>query len=149
MNVMTAAIGPGYFFEDLQIGMEASLVHTVSGEAVSAFAQISGDLNPIHLDEAYAKETPFRRRIAHGMLSAAYISAVFGTKLPGPGCIYISQTLNFKAPVHIGDHVTATVKISDLIEHRKRAIFACTCSVGAKVVLEGEAVIMIPSRAGK
>ncbi len=149
MNVMTAAIGPGYFFEDLQIGMEASLVHTVSGEADSAFAQISGDLNPIHLDEAYAKETPFRRRIAHGMLSAAYISAVFGTKLPGPGCIYISQTLNFKAPVHIGDHVTATVKISDLIEHRKRAIFACTCSVGAKVVLEGEAVIMIPSRAGK
>lgn len=149
MNIMTAAIGPGYFFEDLQIGMEASLVHTVSGDAVSAFAQISSDLNPIHLDEAYAKETPFRRRIAHGMLSAAYISAVFGTKLPGPGCIYISQTLNFKAPVHIGDHVTATVKISDLIEHRKRAIFACACSVGAKVVLEGEAVIMIPSRAGK
>ncbi len=149
MNVMTAAIGQGYFFEELQIGMEASLVHTVSGDAISAFAQISGDLNPIHLDEAYAKETHFRRRIAHGMLSAAYISAVFGTKLPGPGCIYISQTLNFKAPVHIGDHVTATVKISGLIEHRKRAIFACTCSVGAKVVLEGEAVIMIPSRAGK
>ena len=146
---MTAAIEPGYFFEDLQIGMEASLVQIVTGEVIDAFAHLSGDLNPIHLDDAYAKETPFRRRIAHGMLGAAYISAVFGTKLPGPGCIYISQTLNFKAPVHIGDHVTATVRISDLIEHRKRAIFACACMVGEKTVLEGEAVIMIPSRAGK
>jgi 3-hydroxybutyryl-CoA dehydratase len=147
--MMTTAIGPGYFFEDLHIGMEASLVQIVSGDGILAFAQVSGDVNPIHLDEAYAKETPFKRRIAHGMLSAAYISAVFGTKLPGPGCIYISQTLNFKAPVHIGDHVTAIVRISDLIEHRKRAIFACACSVGEKAVLEGEAVIMIPSRAGK
>ncbi len=146
---MTAAIRPGYFFEDLHIGMEASLVHIVSGDGLDTFAQVTGDLNPIHLDEAFAKETPFRRRIAHGMLSAAYISAVFGTKLPGPGCIYISQTLNFKAPVHIGDQVTATVRVSDLIEHRKRAIFACACSVGEKIVLEGEAVIMIPSRGGK
>lgn len=146
---MSAAIGSGYFFEDLRIGMEASLIQVVSGDGLVAFAQISGDQNPIHLDDDYAKGTPFRRRIAHGMLSASYISAVFGTKLPGPGCIYISQTLNFKAPVHIGDRVTATVKISDLIEHRKRAIFACACSVGEKVVLEGEAVIMIPSRNGK
>ncbi len=83
------------------------------------------------------------------MLSAAYISAVFGTKLPGPGCIYISQTLNFRAPVHIGDEVTATVRISDLIGPRKRAIFACHCAVGEKVVVEGEAVIMIPSRSPK
>ncbi len=146
---MDIAVGPGHFFEDLYIGMEASLVQVVAGDAILAFAQVSGDVNPIHLDDAYAKATPFRRRIAHGMLSAAYISAVFGTKLPGPGCIYISQTLNFKAPVHIGDHVTATVRISDLIEHRKRAIFFCACAVGEKVVLEGEAVIMIPSRAGK
>ncbi|MBI4725563.1 MAG: hypothetical protein HY765_11465 [Rhodomicrobium sp.] len=72
---------------------------------------------------------------------------MFGTKLPGPGCIYISQTLNFRAPVHIGDEVVATVKISDLFEHRKRAIFTCACKVGDKVVVEGEAVIMIPSRA--
>ncbi len=146
---MTAAIGPGYFFEDLQIGMEASLVQTVNAEGIEAFAQISGDVNPIHLDDTYAKETPFQRRIAHGMLSASYLSAVFGTKLPGPGCVYISQTLNFKAPVYIGDHVTATVQVADLIEHRKRAIFTCTCLVGEKVVLEGQAVLMIPSRAGK
>jgi 3-hydroxybutyryl-CoA dehydratase len=146
---MTGGIGPGHYFEDLQVGMEASLVQIVGGDDIHAFAQVSGDLNPIHLDDAYAKETPFRRRIAHGMLSAAYISAVFGTKLPGPGCVYISQTLNFRAPVHIGDHVTATVKISDLIEHRKRAIFSCHCAVGEKVVLEGEAVLMVPSRTPK
>ncbi|MGO8955565.1 MAG: MaoC family dehydratase [Rhodomicrobium sp.] len=146
---MTGGVGPGHFFEDLYVGMEASLVQIVGGDDIHAFAQVSGDINPIHLDDAYAKETPFRRRIAHGMLSAAYISAVFGTKLPGPGCVYISQTLNFRAPVHIGDHVTATVKISDLIEHRKRAIFSCQCAVGEKVVLEGEAVIMIPSRTPK
>ncbi|MGO9867587.1 MAG: MaoC family dehydratase [Rhodomicrobium sp.] len=146
---MSSETAPGHFFEDLHIGMEASLVQIVGGDDIHAFAQVSGDVNPIHLDDAYAKETPFRRRIAHGMLSAAYISAVFGTKLPGPGCIYISQTLNFKAPVHIGDHVTATVRVSDLIEHRKRAIFACACAVGGKVVLEGEAVMMVPSRAPK
>jgi len=146
---MTGGIGPGHYFEDLLVGMEASLVQIVGGDDIHAFAQVSGDVNPIHLDEAYAKETPFRRRIAHGMLSAAYISAVFGTKLPGPGCVYISQTLNFRAPVHIGDHVTATVKISDLIERRKRAIFSCHCAVGEKVVLEGEAVLMVPSRTPK
>jgi 3-hydroxybutyryl-CoA dehydratase len=146
---MTIAAGPGCFFEDLHVGMEASLVQTVTGEAIHAFAQISGDTNPIHLDEAYAKETQFRRVIAQGMLTASYISAVLGTKLPGPGCIYISQTLNFKAPVHIGDKVTATVRISDLIAHRKRAIFSCVCTVGEKTVLEGEAVILAPSRAGK
>jgi 3-hydroxybutyryl-CoA dehydratase len=146
---MTTTIGPGYYFEDLHAGMEASIVHIVSSEGIQSFAELSGDVNPIHLDEAYAKETPFRRRIAHGMLSASYISAVFGTKLPGPGSVYISQTLNFKAPVHIGDRVTTTVRISDLIEHRKRAIFTCACVVGEKVVLEGEAVLMVPSRAAK
>lgn len=147
---MTAdGIVPGHYFEDLAIGMEASLVQTVGPGDLLAFAELTGDRNPIHLDDGYAKETPFRRRIAHGMLSAAYISAVFGTKLPGPGCIYISQTLNFRAPVHIGDEVTATVRVSDLIGARKRAIFACHCAVGEKVVVEGEAVIMIPSRSLK
>jgi 3-hydroxybutyryl-CoA dehydratase len=146
---MTTTMGPGYFFEDLHVGMEASIAHIVSREAIQAFADLSGDNNPIHLDEDYAKETPFRRPVAHGILSASYISAIFGTKLPGPGSIYISQTLNFRAPVHIGDHVIATVRLSDLIEHRKRAIFTCACSVGDKIVLEGEAVLMVPSRIAK
>jgi 3-hydroxybutyryl-CoA dehydratase len=145
---MTGDIGPGLYFEDLFVGMEACLTHVVGPYDLHMFAHLTGDANPIHLDDGYAKETPFRRRIAHGMLSASYISAVFGTKLPGPGCIYISQTLNFRAPVHIGDPVITTVRISDLIAHRRRAIFTCACAVGEKVVVEGEAVIMIPSREG-
>jgi 3-hydroxybutyryl-CoA dehydratase len=143
---MAEEIGLGHYFEDLRVGMEASLIQTVGDGDLHLFARLTGDANPIHLDESFAAETPFKRRIAHGMLSAAYISAVLGTKLPGPGCIYISQTLNFRAPVHIGDEVTARVRISDLIENRKRAIFACACAVGGKIVVEGEAVIMIPSR---
>jgi 3-hydroxybutyryl-CoA dehydratase len=143
---MAEEIGLGHYFEDLRVGMEASLIQTVGDGDLHLFARLTGDANPIHLDESFAAETPFKRRIAHGMLSAAYISAVLGTKLPGPGCIYISQTLNFRAPVHIGDEVTARVRISDLIENRKRAIFACACAVGSKIVVEGEAVIMIPSR---
>jgi 3-hydroxybutyryl-CoA dehydratase len=144
---MSAGIGPGHYFEDLSVGMEASLVRTVGGNDLHVFASLTGDANPIHLDEAYAAATAFRQRIAHGMLSASFISAVFGTQLPGRGCIYISQTLNFRAPVYIGDHVTATVRISTLIEPRKRAIFTCACTVGRKIVVEGEAVIQVPSRA--
>ncbi len=143
---MSIDIGPGYHFEDLSIGMQASLAHTVTAEDIDAFAHISGDVNPVHLDEAYAATTPFKQRIAHGILTASYISAALGTKLPGPGCIYISQTLNFKAPVRIGAEVIATVKITDLIPEKRRAIFHCVCMVGEKAVLEGEAVMMVPSR---
>jgi 3-hydroxybutyryl-CoA dehydratase len=99
------------YFEDLTVGQEASLSKTVTEADIVAFAEVSGDRNPVHLDAAYAATTMFKERIAHGMLSAAYISAVFGMKLPGPGAIYISQTLNFKAPVKIGDTVVATVKV--------------------------------------
>ncbi len=144
---MTSEVGPGHFFEDLSIGMEASIAHTVTAQDIADFARVSGDVNPVHLDEAHAATTPFKKRIAHGALTASYISAVFGTKLPGPGCIYVSQTLNFKAPVHIGHEVVTTVKITDLIPEKRRAIFHCVCKVGEKTVLEGEAVLMVPSRA--
>jgi 3-hydroxybutyryl-CoA dehydratase len=137
---------PSHYFEDLVIGMEASWSRTVTEADLQAFADISGDDNPVHLDAEYAANTPFKQRIAHGMLSASYISTVFGTKLPGAGAIYISQTLNFKAPVYIGDEVMATVRVTDLIETKNRAIFNCACTVNGKVVLEGQAVIMIPSR---
>jgi 3-hydroxybutyryl-CoA dehydratase len=146
---MPIDIAPGHYIEDLTVGMEESLAHTVTAEDIEAFARISGDCNPVHLDETYAAATPFKKRIAHGILSASYISAVLGTKLPGPGSIYISQTLNFKAPVYIGAEVIATVKITDLIPEKRRAIFSCVCKVGDKAVLEGEAVIMVPSRAAK
>ena len=136
----------GHFLEDLKVGQEASMSKTVTEADIIAFANVSGDKNPVHLDPAYAATTMFKERIAHGMLSAGYISAVFGMTLPGPGSIYISQTLNFKAPVKIGDTVTTTVKIIEIIPEKKRARFETVCSVGGKPVLAGEATLMIPVR---
>ena len=141
-----ATAAKGVFFEDLSVGQEASLSKTVTGADIAAFAEISGDKNPVHLDAQYAAGTMFKERIAHGMLSAAYISAVFGMKLPGPGAIYISQTLNFKAPVKIGDTVVTTVKVAELIPEKRRARFECVCSVNSKPVVQGEAVLMVPAR---
>jgi 3-hydroxybutyryl-CoA dehydratase len=141
-----ATAANGVFFEDLSVGQEASLSKTVSEADIVAFAEISGDRNPVHIDAQYAAGTMFKERIAHGMLSAAYISAVFGMKLPGPGAIYISQTLNFKAPVKIGDTVVTTVKVIELIAEKKRARFETVCSVNGKAVVQGEAVLMVPAR---
>ncbi len=141
---MTAA--KGVFFEDLSLGQEASLSNTVSEADIVAFAEISGDRNPVHLDADYAATTMFKERIAHGMLSAAYISAVFGMKLPGPGAIYISQTLKFKGPVKIGDTVVTTVKVAELVPEKRRARFECVCTVNGKPVVEGEAMLMVPGR---
>jgi 3-hydroxybutyryl-CoA dehydratase len=141
-----ATAANGVFFEDLSVGQEASLSTTVSEADIVAFAEISGDKNPVHIDAQYAAGTMFKERIAHGMLSAAYISAVFGMKLPGPGAIYISQTLNFKAPVKIGDTVVTTVKVIELIAEKKRARFETVCSVNGKTVVQGEAVLMVPAR---
>jgi 3-hydroxybutyryl-CoA dehydratase len=141
-----ATAAKGVFLEDLSVGQEASLSKTVTEADIAAFAEISGDKNPVHLDAQYAAGTMFKERIAHGMLSAAYISAVFGMKLPGPGAIYISQTLNFKAPVKIGDTVVTTVKVAELIPEKRRARFECVCSVNGKPVVQGEAVLMVPAR---
>jgi 3-hydroxybutyryl-CoA dehydratase len=141
-----ATAAKGVFFEDLSVGQEASLSRTVTEADIAAFAEVSGDKNPVHLDAQYAAGTMFKERIAHGMLSAAYISAVFGMKLPGPGAIYISQTLNFKAPVKIGDTVVTTVKVAELVPEKKRARFECVCSVNGKPVVQGEAVLMVPAR---
>ncbi len=135
-----------YFFEDLELGMEADYQRQVADADIVAFADVTGDKNPVHLDDAYAAKTIFKQRIAHGMLTAGYISTVFGMELPGPGAIYVSQTLNFRAPVKIGDIVTARVKVVELIEAKRRARFECQCVVGDKVVLEGEAVLMVPAR---
>lgn len=143
---MATSLPHGKYFEDLSVGMEAAYTRTVTEADIVAFAQVSGDINPVHLDEEFAGRTPFKKRIAHGMLTASYVSTVFGTLLPGPGAIFISQTLNFKAPVYIDDEVTATVRVAELISAKKRAMFACTVQVRGKTVLEGDAVIMVPSR---
>jgi len=138
--------GPGLFFEDLSLGQSAEMTRTVGEADIVAFAAVSGDDNPVHLDAAFAATTPFKERIAHGMLSASYISALIGTRLPGPGAIYISQTLNFKRPVKIADAVTTRVEVTALNAEKGRATFACTCLVNGKPVLEGEAVVMAPRR---
>ena len=136
----------GCYFEELSIGQSAVFGKTVTEADIAAFAGVSGDTNPVHLNEEYAKNTMFKGRIAHGMLSASFISTVFGTKLPGPGCIYVSQSLKFKAPVKIGDTVIARVEVTGLNPDKKFATFKTTCSVGDKVVLDGEATLMVPSK---
>jgi len=137
----------GHYLEDLQVGMSETYTKTVTEADIVAFAEISGDTNPVHLDEAFAAATPFKGRIAHGMLGASLISTVFGTRLPGPGSIYISQDLRFKAPVRIGDTVTARVTVTEIIAEKRRVKFACDCRVGDTVVIEGEAVMMVSRRA--
>ncbi|PTW62297.1 3-hydroxybutyryl-CoA dehydratase [Breoghania corrubedonensis] len=134
------------YFEDLEIGMSESLTKTVHSDDVVGFAEVSGDRNPIHLSEHFAARTPFRTRIAHGLYTASLISALLGTRLPGPGAIYLSQTLNFKAPVRIDDVLTVTITVSELVERGRKARLSCVASVGDTVVLEGEAVVKVPGR---
>ncbi|TCS60611.1 MaoC family dehydratase [Varunaivibrio sulfuroxidans] len=135
----------GYYFEELEIGMCDFYGKTVTDADIVMFAGISGDTNPVHLNHEFASKTPFEGRIAHGMLTASFISTVIGTKLPGPGCIYISQGLRFKAPVKTGDTVVARATITKLIPERHFVELACVCTVGERVVLDGEATVMAPS----
>jgi 3-hydroxybutyryl-CoA dehydratase len=136
----------GFFLEDLKVGMEAAMARTVTEADIVLFAGVSGDTNPIHLNQGYAAGTMFKSRIAHGMLSAAYISAVLGTRLPGPGAVYVAQTLRFKAPVRAGDTVTARVEVTEILPEKKRATFKTECLIAGKPVIEGEATLMVPSR---
>jgi len=136
----------GQHLEDLVIGQRAERRRVVTAADIAAFAAVTGDTNPVHLDEAYAATTRFGGRIAHGMLSASYISAVLGTELPGPGAIYVSQTLNFRRPVRIGDEVTAEVKVATIDEQRGRVTLETRCTVAGKTVTEGEAVVIAPRR---
>ena len=124
---LPARLPTSVYFEDLALGDEAQDVRQVLASDVTQFAAISGDHNPVHLDTAYASQTLFKGCITHGMLTASYISAVFAMRLPGPGAIYISQTLNFKAPVRVGDTVTTLVRVIDLLPAKRRARFACEC----------------------
>jgi 3-hydroxybutyryl-CoA dehydratase len=134
------------YFEDLSIGLTESYEKEVKSSDVVGFAEITGDRNPIHLSEHFAAKTPFGGRIAHGLYTASLISAVIGTRLPGPGAIYMSQTLNFKAPVKIGDVVRASVEVVELVEKGHRVKLICRCRVGDTLVLEGEALVKVPTR---
>jgi 3-hydroxybutyryl-CoA dehydratase len=136
----------GYFIEDLEPGMTATFGKTITDADILMFAGVSGDTNPVHLNEEFAAGTPFHGRIVHGMLTASLISTVLGTKLPGPGCIYVSQTMRFLAPVRSGDTVRAEVTLRTVDREKKRAIFDTACKVLGKNVLEGEAVLFVPRR---
>ncbi len=137
----------GYYFEDLSEGMTDVFGKTITDADICIFAGVSGDTNPVHLNDDFAKASMFKSRIAHGMFGGALISAVFGTKLPGPGCIYVSQTLKFKAPVRVGDTLIARVTVRKLIPNKKFVEFDTVCTVAGKPVIEGEAIIMVPSKA--
>jgi len=138
----------GYYIEDLSVGMRASFTRTVTEADIVMFAGVSGDTNPVHINEEYARHTFFKGRIAHGMLGAAYISTVLGTKLPGPGAVYIGQNLKFKAPIRAGDTVTARVTVAEVVPDRRRAVLTTRVTVGETVVIEGEATVMCPTRGG-
>lgn len=136
----------GLYFEDLSVGQSGVFAKTVTEADIVLFAGIVGDTNPVHLNQEYAATTRFKGRIAHGMLAAGFISTVLGTRLPGPGTIYLSQSLAFKAPVRIGDTVVATATIAALDPQRRRATFQTVCRVGETVVIDGEATVMVPAR---
>ncbi len=137
----------GLFLEDMTVGMTAVYAKTVTDADIVMFAGISGDTNPVHLDAHFAGQTVFKGRVAHGMLSASFISAVLGTRLPGPGCIYLSQNLKFRAPVKVGETVTARVTVKDVNPDNKRVVFDTVCTVGDTVVIDGEALLLVSRRA--
>lgn len=139
----------GYCIEDLNEGMDASFSKTLTDADIVLFSGVSGDTNPVHLDAVYAAGTRFGGRIVHGMLTASLISAVLGTKLPGPGAIYLSQNLRFRAAVKPGDTVTARVRVATLDRARNRVTLACTCHVGETLAIDGDAQVMVPSREQK
>ena len=136
----------GYFFEDLHVGQTATLSKTITDADVLMYSIVSLDTNPIHLDEAAARRSRFGGRVAHGMLSAGLISALLGTRLPGPGTITMRQSLIFRAPVKIGHTVQALVEILDLNLPRKSVTLRTTCMVKENVVIDGEACVLVPSR---
>src|SRR5208282_5346905 len=134
------------YIEDLSPGMAESFSKTVTERDIELFGEVSGDVNPVHFDEEFAKSTIFKGRIAHGVLSSSYISTVLGMQMPGPGTIFMSLTTRFKAPVRIGDTVVATCTVRETVPEKRRVTFDCVCKVGDTVVVEGEAVVMAPAR---
>ena len=135
----------GKTFADLALGMQVQIQNTVSEQDVVDFARISGDHNPLHMDEEYAKTTQFKGRIAHGALSASYISAILGNDLPGPGAVFMELNLKFVRPVRIGDMVTSTAEVIEMVERGYRVRLGVKGEVDGKVVLKGDALVMVPS----
>jgi 3-hydroxybutyryl-CoA dehydratase len=138
----------GHCLEDLSLGQSAERVWTVSEATIAAFAEVSGDQNPLHLDEAAAATGPFHGRVAHGMLAAGYISAVLGCQLPGAGAVYLAQSLRFLRPVRIGDELRVKVTVTAIDEAKGHVTLSTLCAVGRKTVVDGEARVMVARRNG-
>ena len=139
----------GYDFEDLSVGMTATFGKTITEADIVLFAAVSGDNNAVHINEEFAQSTPFKGRIAHGMLTASVISAAIAGRLPGPGTVYLGQNLRFKAPVRPGETVHATITVKELFPEKRRVALATVCTVGDKVVIDGDALVMPTSRTAR
>ena len=136
----------GYKFEDLSVGMTHETHHVITEKDIELFAEVSGDRNPLHMDEAFAKNTPFGQRIAHGALTASYISGILGNDLPGPGSIFVGLNMRFRRPVYIGSNVIVRVEVTEMQERGHRVTLKVSCNVDGKAAISGEAMVMVPSR---
>jgi 3-hydroxybutyryl-CoA dehydratase len=131
-------------FENIEIGMSESYSQTITDADIKAYAGVSGDYNPVHMSDEYAEKSRYKRRIAHGMISSSFFSALFGTKLPGRGCVYVNQSLNFKRPVYLNDTVTAIVTVTQVNSKKRRVFFDTICKVKNKIVINGTAELYVP-----
>ena len=136
----------GYKFEDLSLGMTHETHHIITENDIELFAQVSGDRNPLHMDEEFAKNTAFGQRIAHGALTASYISGILGNALPGPGSIFVGLNMRFRRPVYIGSEVIVRVEVTEMQERGHRVTLKVSCNVDGKAAISGEAMVMVPSR---
>lgn len=135
----------GHTIDELSLGQEASFAKTITENDVYTFAGVTGDFNPAHINQAYAESTPFKTRIAHGMLSGSMFSTILGTDLPGAGTIYLGQELKFTKPVHFGDTITATVKVTELVVEKNRVVLDCIATnQDGDVVVSGKATVLAP-----
>jgi 3-hydroxybutyryl-CoA dehydratase len=136
----------GYKFEDLSLGMSHETHHKITENDIQLFAEVSGDHNPLHMNEEYASKTSFGQRIAHGALTASYISGILGNNLPGPGSVFTGLSMRFRRPVYIGSDVTVRAEVTELLERGNRVTLKVTCIVDGKAAISGEAKVMVPSR---
>lgn len=136
----------GYYYEDLEVGMFHETEHVITEDDIQAFAEVSGDFNPLHMDEEFAKNTVFGQRIAHGALTASYISGILGNNLPGPGAIFTHLSMRFRRPVFIGDHVTVRAEVAEKQDRGNRVTLKVSCSVDGKKVITGEAGVVAPTK---
>lgn len=130
--------------EEIKIGMKVSYSQTITDADIKAYAGLSGDHNPVHVNQEYAEQSRYGKRLAHGMMSIGFFSALFGMRLPGPGCVYVAQSMKFKRPVYIDDTVTAIAEVTDVCLDKKRVFFSTNCYVKNKIVISGDAEIYIP-----